>query len=327
MPKVSIIIPAYNHHVLTRQCLEAIQAGHPAADEPEIVIVDDGSEQPVSEALTNVGTHVRVIRHAHNTGFAVACNDGVAAAGGEFLVFLNNDTRPRPGWLDALVSYAEAHPAAGVVGSKLLFPNESVQHAGVVICQDRYPRHIYAGFPAHHPAVNRARRFQIVTAACALIRRDAFRAARGFDSSFANGYEDVDLCLRLGRLGYEVHYCPQSVVYHLESITRGDLPSSLEANDRLYRERWLEHVQPDDIRYYLDDGLLQINFSPGQGYPAHLKVSPLLALTDAEHNRDVDRLLNVRAQQVFELIKENIRLSTALLEAGQAPATQTSAVD
>src|SRR6202040_3852687 len=99
------------------------------------------------------------------------------------------------------------------------------------ICQDRYPRHVYTGFPADHPAVETARRFQIVTAACALMRREAFTLAGGFDTSFANGYEDVDLCLRLGELGYEVHYCPRSVVYHLESITRGDVPPSMEHND------------------------------------------------------------------------------------------------
>jgi GT2 family glycosyltransferase len=315
---LSVVIPVYNHHVLTRQCLEAILAGQPEASELDIVIVDDGSEPPVSEALEGFSAHMRVVRHTHNTGFAAACNDGAAASTAEFLVFLNNDTLPRPGWLEALVDYAQAHPAAAVVGGKLLFPNETIQHAGVVICQDRYPRHIYAGFPADHPAVNRARRYQIVTAACALFRREAFESVGGFDTNFANGYEDVDLCLRLGQLGREVHYCPDSVVYHLESITRGDVPDSINHNDRLYRERWAERVKPDDVQYYLDDELLEFTFEPGEGFPAHVRISPLLGLLDRDHDRELERLLNARARQVFELIKENIRLSTLLLEAGSA---------
>ena len=95
--------------------------------------------------------------------------------------------------------YADEHPAAAVVGSKLLFPNDTVQHAGVVICQDGNPRHIYAGFPGDHPAVNKSRRFQAVTAACMLVRRGAFEQAGGFDPAFRNCLEDADLCLRLRR--------------------------------------------------------------------------------------------------------------------------------
>src|SRR5439155_17167350 len=103
-----------------------------------------------------------------NGGFAAACNDGVAAAEGDELVFLNNDTIPTKGWLDAMLAYAKDRPRVAVVGSKLLFPNDTVQHAGVIICQDGNPRHLYTGFPADHPAVNRSRRLQAVTAACML---------------------------------------------------------------------------------------------------------------------------------------------------------------
>src|SRR6185295_9859186 len=129
---------------------------------------------------------VRTLRRDHNGGFAVACNDGAAAARGELLVFLNNDTEPRPGWLDALVEHADAHAEAAAVGAKLLFPDDTVQHAGVVICQDGRPRHLYAGFPADHPAVEKPRAFQAVTAACMLVRRDAFDRAGGFDQDFRN---------------------------------------------------------------------------------------------------------------------------------------------
>src|SRR5258705_12380858 len=125
MTKCSIIIPVFNHAALTRQCLAALE-GEPA----ETIVVDDASTEPVAST----------IRHETNTGFAQSCNDGAAAARGQFLVFLNNDTIPQPGWLDALTRYADTHPAAAVVGAKLVYPAGTIQHAGVVICQDRYPR-------------------------------------------------------------------------------------------------------------------------------------------------------------------------------------------
>jgi GT2 family glycosyltransferase len=321
MVRSSIIIPVYNRPALTRQCLQALLASR--ANPADIIVVDDGSDPPIVDSLGPFPEHVRIVRHSANAGFAVTCNDGAAIARTEYLVFLNNDTLPQAGWLEALERYASDHPRAAVVGSKLLYPNLTVQHAGVVICQDRYPRHAYTGFPADHPAVNKARQFQCVTAASALVRRDAFEHAGGFDTQFANGYEDVDLCLRLRELDYEVHYCPESIVHHLEAATRGDLPATVEHNDKLFRERWAQRVVPDDVDFYLEDGLLEINFGPGEVYPARLHVSPLLAVVDGERPAELERLLNLRARQVFELMKENIRLSTMLLEMGAEPQSKT----
>jgi hypothetical protein len=228
-------------------------------------------------------------------------------------VFLNNDVVPKAGWLDALVRYAESHPKAAAVGSKLLFPDGTVQHAGVVICQDLYPRHLYAGFPAEHPAVNRSRRFQIVTAASVLFRRKPFEEAGGFDAAYLNGFEDVDLCLRLGERGHEVHYCHESVGYHLEGVSEGRAKAEKE-NFRLYRERWNHSLQPDDVQYYLEDGLLGMGYA--RSYPIRLKASPLLAVVEGdERERQSDRLLNLRSLQVFELLKETVRLTVRVQEA------------
>jgi GT2 family glycosyltransferase len=213
-----------------------------------------------------------------------------------------------------LAEYADHVTDAAAVGAKLLFPSGQIQHAGVVICQDRYPRHIYAGFPSDHPAVNKSRRFQAVTAACALVRRSVFEQLGGFDTSFVNGYEDIDLFLRLGESGQQVHYCPESVVTHFESITRGDTPSNLDQNDRLYRERWADRVRPDDLQYYVDDGLLSFRFDPGAGYPARLWASPLLATHENGGDDELQRLLGLRSRQVFDLIKETIRLRSQLEE-------------
>ena len=161
MPKSSIIIPVFNQAALTQQCLQTLFTQGING----VIVVDDASADNTSQILETFGDRIRVIRHSENQGFAAACNHGAAVATSEYLVFLNNDTIPQPGWLDALEKYADSQPEATVVGSKLLYPDGRVQHAGVVICQDGYPRHLYRGFPGDHAAVCKSRRFQIVTGA------------------------------------------------------------------------------------------------------------------------------------------------------------------
>jgi GT2 family glycosyltransferase len=322
----SIVIPVYNRAGVTRRCLDTILDEPPEAPF-EIVVVDDGSTDSTQELLAGYGRRIKVVTHATNQGYATACNNGAAAAAGDFLIFLNNDTLPLPGWLDALVDYAEEHGRVAVVGSKLLFPDDTVQHAGVMINQHASPRHIYSGFPGDHPAVNKSRRFQVVTFACALIKRFAFEQLDGLDAAFRNCYEDVDFCFRLGQLGYEVHYCHESVLYHLESVSRGRKSEDDKHNARLLSRRWLERPElvRDDLSYYQDDNLLRI-FYP-DSYPLRVAVSPLLAL-DWERGaaEEKTKLLDARSRHVFRLLAETIRLTAHIadleLEHDQAGAEQ-----
>jgi GT2 family glycosyltransferase len=313
--RCSIVIPVFNRASVTRQCLNALVRELP--EDAEVIVVDDGSRDTTPELLRSY-EDVRVLTHDRNLGFATSCNAGAAAAAAPYVVFLNNDTLPLPGWLDELLAYAEAHERAAMVGSKLVFPNDTIQHAGVVICQDRVPRHVYAGFPAEHPAVNRSRCFQVVTAACAFVRRDAFDDVGGFDTGFANGYEDVDLCLRLGERGHEIHYCSTSTLYHFEMVTRG-YASNLP-NHELYMQRWGARVRPDDFHYYLEDSLIAASYS--EHFPFELSVSPLLATLDSSDRDDAaDRLLATRSQQVFDTLRENTELKVRL--AADAPRSAT----
>jgi GT2 family glycosyltransferase len=311
MTSCSIVIPVHNRAALTRQCLDTLLASPAETVAVEIVVVDDCSTDSTAEMLADYEGKVRVIHHDQNTGFGPSCNDGAAAASGEWLVFLNNDTVPQQGWLDALLAYAAPRERLGLVGAKLLYPDDTIQHAGVVFSRGRHPQHLYSGFPATHPAVNKSRQFQVVTAACALIRRQLFQESGCFDPAFVNGYEDVDLCLRLRRLGYEIHYCRESVLYHLESATRDYLLSP--QNFRLFLERWADDVEEDDFRYYLEDGLIEISY--WEQFPALLAVSPQLAVLDRQRRSATERLLAKRSRQVFEAQKEITRLRLRLLEA------------
>lgn len=247
----SIIIPVWNKIELTRQCLLAL-AEVTSGVTYEVIVVDNASTDGTQEFLMTLGGDVQVIRNATNLGFAKACNQGAQAARGKYLVFLNNDTIPQLQWLNPLVAEVDEHLDVGVVGSKLLFADGSIQHAGVVFMRSELsPYHIYHAVPSGIPAVNQRREFQAVTAACLLIRREVFEKVQGFDERFINGFEDVDLCLKVREQGYHVIYQPRSVVYHLESQTPGRR-SQDEENARLLQERWGDHwwLGDEDLHYH-----------------------------------------------------------------------------
>jgi O-antigen biosynthesis protein len=247
----SIIIPVWNKRDLTAQCLKALAA---VTTEPsyEVIVVDNGSTDGTAEFLASLSGDVQIIRNQDNLGFAKACNQGARAARGKYLVFLNNDTIPLKGWLKALVSEVEGYPEVGIVGSKLLYQDGTIQHAGVALSRvDGLPYHIYKGVPGDLPIVNQRREYQIVTGACLLIRRSLFKELGGFDEGFRNGFEDVDLCLKAGERGYRVVYQPRSVVYHLESQTPGRKIHE-DSNAKRLLERWGLHwwLVDEDLHYH-----------------------------------------------------------------------------
>lgn len=260
---VSIIVPAFNRVELTLACLDALARhtddGASAARESaplsyEVIVVDNGSTDGTPEALASFAGDLRVIRNETNLGFARACNQGAIAARGRYFLFLNNDTEVGPGWLWPLVALADGDPRVGIAGSKLLYPDGRIQHVGVVVSEGWEPCHLYRTEPrAESSFVNRSRDFQAVTAACMLLRRGVAGDERPFDEAFVNGYEDVDLCLRVREAGYRVVYCAESVVVHHEGRTEGRHERT-HANLALLRERWAHRVAEDEADYFLADG-------------------------------------------------------------------------
>ena len=308
-PRTTIIVPVLNKLALTRECVTGLMETFGDRGDVEVVVVDDGSTEDTAGFVKRT-EGVRLVRHEETKGFAASCNDGAAAAAGEHLVFLNNDTVGRDGWLDALISYADAHGEVGIVGARLLYANGTVQHAGIVFGSDLLPRHLYRGFPGDHAAVVKSRRLQAVTAACMLVRGAVFEEIGGFDTAFTNGFDDVDLCLRAGERDRETHYCQESVLVHLEAATRGEDAELFQRNAALYLERWGDRVRRDDLDLYAEDGLLKL--VPGDLYPLDLEVSPYLALVD--QSAEVYGLLTERSRQAFDLLKENAALRVRLGE-------------
>jgi GT2 family glycosyltransferase/predicted SAM-dependent methyltransferase len=311
------VIPVHNHASVTRQCLNRLLADPPRSVDVDITVVDDASTDVTPRLLASYGDRITAVRHAGNEGFATACNRGALMARGDFLLFLNNDTLPEPGWLDALVDCMRRHPKAGIAGSRLLFPDGTIQHAGVVFNSSGMPAHIYYGLPGDHALVNKPRCYQAVTGACLLIRRDLFEQLGGFDPTFFNVYEDVDLCLRAGELGYEVHYCPTSVVYHLQSVTRAEQGPQKDPVRGIAHSfvslwaRWQRRVVRDEVRFYYEDGLVDVDSVVE--YPRRFTISPLIGRTDSSGQLPaMDQLLAARSRQVGELLARNIELDLRL---------------
>lgn len=263
-PRVSIVIPTYNRLELTRQVLGAIQA-HTSTLPYEVIVVDNASsdETPAFLQREHQAGRLRAILNAENAGFGHACNQGARAATGEYVVLLNSDTVPLPGWLDGLVAAADADDSVGIVGSRLLFPDGTIQHAGIDFHLRGIPSHTFKDQPRDHAPALKARDCPAVTAACLLVRRSAFTEIGEFDSRFWMYCEDVDLCLRMWEAGYRVRYQPDSVVIHFEGSSCHDswerdrrVQQSIGLLQQLWAGRWPLPVQrlgkpralPDEVR-------------------------------------------------------------------------------
>jgi GT2 family glycosyltransferase len=311
--RISIVVPVHGKAALTTRCLDRLRPIVETRDDVEVIVVDDGSPDTTQDLVRTEHPWARLVAHERPQGFAAACNDGAAVAKGERLLFFNNDLAGEPGWFEALLSYADSEERAAVIGCKLLYPNQSIQHAGIVICGDLLPRHVYRLFPRDHRAVGHSRRFQAVTGACLLVRRSLFRELDGFDPLFTNGFEDVDFCLRAGAGGAEVHYCADSTLVHFEAATRGESAPMFRRNTEVFLDRWGEVLQQDDIRIYVEDGLIRL--VPTDVYPLELHISPELASIEIEGAvGELFRLLGIRSRQVFDLLKENTLLRVRLGE-------------
>ncbi len=251
-PAVTVVIPAFNKMELTRQCLCAL--GRLQDPVPcEVVVVDNASADG-TPAMLRAFPWVRTVRNEENLGFAKACNQGARIAKGRHLVFLNNDTIPLDHWLEPLVKEVEADRRVGMAGSKLLFEDGTVQHAGVAFSrQTRIPYHPYRFMPSNAPCVNRRKEMQAVTAACVLIPRETFTRMEGFCEDYRNGWEDLDLCVRLRLASMRIIYQPQSCLYHLESQSPGRMDRDDENKARFFR-KWQGLLLSDEDAHYLQDG-------------------------------------------------------------------------
>jgi len=253
-PDVSIVIPVFNRAEFTARCLAAL-AETVDAGRVEVIVVDNASSDATAAVLGAAPLPVRVLRNDENLGFARACNQGARAARGGLLVFLNNDTEPEPGWLEAL-ERAAAEPGVGIVGARLLYPGtRRVQHAGLALTEQGVPDHLWRSLPEDDPRVVEPRDVDMVTGACLAVARERFLALGGFDEAYVNGVEDVDLCLAARAAGLRVRYESRAVVLHHEGASEGRFAHAGQ-NLRRFVEKWADRLAAMERRPASDFGTM-----------------------------------------------------------------------
>ncbi|MFD0740001.1 glycosyltransferase [Lysobacter koreensis] len=251
-PLASIVIPVYNQFAHTLACLRAL-AAHPARAALEIIVVDDGSSDDTQACLQHVAG-LRYHRRVENGGFIAACNDGATLARGEYLVFLNNDTVPQPGWLDALLATFADHPGTGLVGAQLLYPDGRLQEAGGLVFADGGGCN-YGKFESPlDPRYAFVREADYCSGAAICIPRALFAHLGGFDRRYAPAYyEDTDLAFAVRAAGYRVLYQPRSQVVHVEGATAGtDTSTGPKArqvhNQQVFADKWRDVLDRQPTR-------------------------------------------------------------------------------
>jgi GT2 family glycosyltransferase len=216
-PRVSVLIPAWRRAGLLRRCLASL-GRHRSEAAFETVILLNGATADVVSLVDDEVEGATVVRSRVNLGFGRGCNRAAAAAAGEYLVLLNDDTEVDDGWLDALVRTADAHPRAGAVGSRISSYDGLLLEAGGLVWREGVSSHVGRGLPESTPRHRFLRRADYCSASSLLVRRSTWDAVGGFDEQYFPGYyEDVDLCLAIGRLGQEILFEPRSCIRHHES--------------------------------------------------------------------------------------------------------------
>jgi GT2 family glycosyltransferase len=240
-PRASVLVLSRRDAPMLQACLSSL-ARNIRRDVPfEVIVLLNGADEDVAALCAERVVGARVERSRVNLGFPAGTNRAAAHARGEFLVLLNDDTEIEPGWLDSLIGTADEHPRAGAIGSRILFPDGSVQEAGGVIWSDGTTAQVGRGLP---PASLRhlfVREVDYCSGASLLVRRSTWRLVGGLDEDYFPGYyEDVDLCLAIRELGQQVLYEPRSRVVHHESGTLDDglRARVAERNVQRLRSKW-----------------------------------------------------------------------------------------
>lgn len=271
-PLISIIIPNKDHRDTLKQCLDSV-IGLSTYKNYEILIVENNSEQ--QETFTyyeelEQSENIRVLTWTGEFNYSAINNFAVKEAKGDYLLFLNNDIQViTPGWMEAMLSNCQ-RPEVGIVGGKLYYPDDTIQHAGIIMGIGGIAGHAFLGMKRSRTGYLHKASLQMdysaVTAACMMMKHEVFLKIGGFEEKLTVAFNDVDLCLRTGQEGYLVVYNPHVEMYHYESKSRGTEDSKekvrrFQSEIEFMRSRWIGLLKEGDPYYNKNLTLSKWNYS------------------------------------------------------------------
>ena len=255
-PKVSVIVPTRDGLEVLMPCIEGL-INNTNYKNLEVVILDNGSQETATlDYFKQLSQYpfIKIVRDDGPFNYSALNNHAVQVSSGDLICLLNNDIEIiHDDWLSEMVSLA-IRPEVGCVGAKLLYPDDTIQHAGVIMGLGGYAAHSHRGTGRHESGyfcrAQVRQNLSAVTAACLVVRREVFEKVNGLDEEFEVAYNDVDFCLRVQAAGYQNIYTPYAELYHHESKTRGsdDTKSKQKRFDKekaLLLERWLDVIKHD----------------------------------------------------------------------------------
>ena len=261
LPKVSILILNAEQRETLRKCLDSLykKTNYP---DFEIIIIenDNGAREDFNYYKKNQINRfdIKVVTWEGELNYSAMINYGVSFATGQYLIFLNNNTEfITSKWIQEMLMYAQRRDV-GAVGAKLYYPDDTLQHGGIVLgldgaagCLHRSLRREHKGYAGR---LMYAQNFSAVSGACMMMRREVFHEIGGFDEEFQMFYYDVDLCLRLRKAGYLILWTPFAELYLCEAknvavTTKADSKAGAEKDCHLFYNRWSEQIKVGDPYY------------------------------------------------------------------------------
>ena len=277
-PLVSIIIPNKDEKETLKDCIESIRKKTEYENYEIIIVENNSTTEEIFQYYKELSQdpRIRLLRWKKEFNYSAINNYGVSHARGEYLLFLNNDVKIiTPGWIKEMLGVCQ-RPEVGAVGVKLIYPDNTIQHAGCVIGIGGIAGHMFVDMPANRTGyLHKASILQdmsAVTAACMMMKRTAFEEAGGFTEKLSVAFNDVDLCLKVRKNKKLIVYDPYVELYHMESKTRG-AEDSTEKVRRFQEEieymrcQWIDILKNGDPYYNKNLSLTKWNYSlrPLQG--------------------------------------------------------------